>query len=59
MRKKIYESKVFTETIKIMDFLGELPEEVEWHQISLVPVFSYLPGTDLSELIGYRFVAYK
>lgn len=57
--KKIYESKVFTQTVKIMDFLGELPEEIEWHQVSLVPVFSILPGTDLSELIGYRFVAYK
>jgi hypothetical protein len=57
--EKIWESKVYVQTVKIIDILKELPEEVEWHQVRLVPVYSYLPGTDLSELIGYRFVAYK
>ena len=57
--KKIYESKNYVQPVKLLEILNNLPEEIEWSSVKVIPVYATYGEFGLSEMIGFKFVAYK
>jgi len=57
--KRKYESRVFSKPVKLMEVLNDMPEDVEWSEVSLIPVFMVTPEYGISDMVGYRFIAYE
>lgn len=57
--KKIYESKNFVQPVKLLEVLNSIPEDVEWHQVKVIPVYATYGEFGLSEMVAFKFVAYK
>ena len=57
--KKLYESKNYVQPVKMLEVLNSIPEEVEWSQVKVIPVYATYGEFGLSEMVGFKFVAYE
>jgi len=57
--KKLYESKNYVQPVMMLEVLNNIPEEIEWSQVKVIPVYAAYGEFGLSEMIGFKFVAYE
>lgn len=57
--KKLYESKNYTQPVAMLEALKDLPEDIEWSQVKIIPVFMAYGEFGMAEMVGFKFVAYE
>lgn len=56
---KLYESRNYVQPVSILEVLNNLPENIEWSQVKIIPVYAVYGEFGLSEMVGFKFVAYE
>jgi len=57
--KKLYESKNYIKPVGLTEILNNIPEDVELSQVKVVPVYVVYGEFELSEMVGFKFVAFE